>query len=57
METPTEKEKTKFIIDTYEVGKEQKNVLIQKTGRITASSSLTLTAQGAGEISKISVRE
>lgn len=57
VETPTEKEKTKFIIDTYEVGKEQKNVLIQKTGRITASSSLTLTAQGAGEISKISVRE
>ncbi len=57
VETPTEKEKTKFIIDTYEVGKEQKNVLIQKTGRITASSSLTLTAQWAGEVSKISVRE
>jgi multidrug resistance efflux pump len=49
--------KTPFYIDTFRVGEKQANISIQKTGRITASSSLTLTAQWAGEISKISAKE
>ncbi|MBC7498816.1 HlyD family efflux transporter periplasmic adaptor subunit [Candidatus Gracilibacteria bacterium] len=50
-------DKTPFIIDTYTVGQTQTGITIEKTGRITASSSLTLSAQGAGEISKITVKE
>ncbi len=38
-------DKTPFIIDTYTVGQTQTGVTIEKTGRITASSSLTLSAQ------------
>ena len=37
--------KTPYIIETYTIGKTQTGVTIEKTGRITASSSLTLTAQ------------
>lgn len=37
--------KTPLVIDTYTVGKTQTGVSIEKTGRITASSSLTLSAQ------------
>lgn len=55
--TPTEVQKTPFVVDTYTVWQEQSVVSIQKSGRITASSTLTLTAQWAGEISKLSVRE
>ncbi|MBX9809025.1 biotin/lipoyl-binding protein [Candidatus Gracilibacteria bacterium] len=53
----TEIKKTPFIIDTFRVGQKQADISVEKTGRITASSSLTLSAQGAGEISKISVKE
>jgi multidrug efflux pump subunit AcrA (membrane-fusion protein) len=49
--------KTPFAIETYTIGQAQAGIEIQKTGRITASSSLTLTAQWAGEISKINVQE
>ncbi len=49
--------KTPFVIETYTIGQTQTGVTIEKTGRITASSSLTLTAQWAWEISKINVRE
>ncbi len=49
--------KTPFIVTTYTIGQTQTGVEIQKTGRITASSSLTLTSQWAGEISKINVKE
>lgn len=49
--------KTPFLIDTYTIGQKQTSVSIEKTGRITASSSLTLSAQWAGEISKITVKE
>jgi hypothetical protein len=38
-------EKTPFIVETYTIGQNQTGIEIQKTGRITASSSLTLTAQ------------
>lgn len=37
--------KTPFLIDTYTIGQKQASVSIEKTGRITASSSLTLSAQ------------
>ncbi len=54
---PTETIKTPFKIETYTIWQNQVPVSIQKTGRITASSSLTLTAQWAWEINKISVKE
>jgi multidrug resistance efflux pump len=54
---PVKSEKTPFIIDTYTIWQKQVAVSIEKTGRITASSSLTLSAQWAGEISKISIKE
>ena len=37
--------KTPFVIETYTIGQSQTGITIEKTGRITASSSLTLTAQ------------
>lgn len=49
--------KTPLIVETYTIWKTQSGVAIEKTGRITASSSLTLTAQWAGDISRINVRE
>jgi multidrug resistance efflux pump len=52
-----ESPKTPLTISTYTVGKTQSGVTIEKAGRITASSSLTLTAQWAWEISKIYVKE
>ncbi len=52
-----EVKKTPFFVETYTVGQVQDPIAIEKTARITASSSLTLTAQWAGEINKISVRE
>ncbi len=55
--TPSSSKKTPFNIDTYTIGQAQAPISIEKSGRITASSTLTLTAQWAGEISKISVKE
>ena len=37
--------KTPFIIETYTIGQAQTPISIEKSGRITASSTLTLTAQ------------
>jgi len=37
--------KTPFNIDTYTIGQAQAPISIEKSGRITASSTLTLTAQ------------
>ena len=54
---PISPPKTPFIVETYTIWQSQTGVTIEKTGRITASSSLTLTAQWAWEISKINVRE
>lgn len=54
---PPESQKTPFIVETYTIWKTQTPISIEKTGRITASSSLTLSAQWAGEINKISVKE
>ena len=54
---PPESQKTPFIVETYTIWKTQAPISIEKTGRITASSSLTLSAQWAGEINKISVKE
>jgi multidrug resistance efflux pump len=44
-------------IDTIIVGKTSFSTDTKRTGRISASSALTLTAQNAGEISKLSVKE
>jgi multidrug efflux pump subunit AcrA (membrane-fusion protein) len=50
-------EKQVMNIDTIIVGKTSFSTDTKRTGRISASSALTLTAQGAGEISKLSVKE
>ena len=49
--------KTPFSISILKVGDTLETVKVVKTGRITASSSLTLTSQWAGEIAKILVKE
>lgn len=49
--------KTPYIVDIFVVGKNTANVTVEKTGRITASSSLTLSAQGVGEVNKVYVKE
>ncbi len=54
---PIKVEKTPFFVDTFTIGNSQKPISIEKTGRITASSSLTLSAQWAGDIAKINVKE
>lgn len=43
--TPSSSKKTPFNIDTYTIGQAQAPISIEKSGRITASSTLTLTAQ------------
>ncbi|MDD2693891.1 MAG: biotin/lipoyl-binding protein [Candidatus Gracilibacteria bacterium] len=49
--------KTPFLISTLKVSDTLGTVEVEKTSRITASSSLTLTSQGAGEIGKLLVKE
>jgi multidrug resistance efflux pump len=49
--------KTPFNVDTMLVGTTQAQLSVEKTWRITASSTLTLAAQGVWEISNIAVRE
>lgn len=53
--TPTEK--TPFVVSVFRAGSSQAMTSVEKTGRITASSTLTLAAQGAGEVAKIAVKE
>jgi multidrug resistance efflux pump len=55
--TTVSAEKTPFIVETFVVWGTVSPVTVEKSGRITASSSLTLTTQWAGEISRITVRE
>ena len=55
--TPEVVVKTPLIVETYTIWQNQTGVVIEKTGRITASSSLTLMSQWAGEISKINIKE
>lgn len=50
-------EKTPFIVKTINLSDNSGTVQVEKSWRITASSSLTLTSQGAGEIGKIFVKE
>ncbi len=49
--------KTSYSISTLKVSDTLETVKVIKTGRITASSSLTLTSQWAWEIAKILVKE
>lgn len=49
--------KTPYFIEVFTVWQKTNPVTIEKTGRITASSSLTLTAQGAGEVGALYVKE
>jgi hypothetical protein len=44
-------------INTITVGKNNLLADTKRTGRITASSALTLTAQGAGEVVKLPIKE
>jgi membrane fusion protein, macrolide-specific efflux system len=50
-------QKTPFVVKTMKINTWSGIVFVEKTGRITASSSLTLTSQWAGEIWKILVKE
>jgi multidrug efflux pump subunit AcrA (membrane-fusion protein) len=49
--------KTPFIVEVIKIGTSSWKSEIEKSARIIASSSLTLSTQSAGEISKILVRE
>lgn len=50
-------EKTPFLIDVYSMDSESIQTKVEKTGRITARSSLTLNAKWVGEVAKIEVKE
>lgn len=50
-------EKMPFIVKTQKLSDFSGSTMIEKSGRITASSSLTLTSKWIGEISKILVKE
>ena len=49
--------KTPFIVKTIDLSDNSGTIKVEKSWRITASSSLTLTSQWAGEIGKILVKE
>lgn len=49
--------KTPFIVKTINLSDNSGTIQVEKSWRITASSSLTLTSQWAGEIGKIFVKE
>lgn len=55
--TTVSAEKTPFVVEVFTVGGAQAAVSVEKAWRITASSTLTLSAQWAGEIAKIVVRD
>jgi multidrug resistance efflux pump len=57
MSTSTGAKKTEFIIKTQKLSDLSNTVKVEKAGRITASSNLTLTSQWAGEIGKILIKE
>ena len=50
-------EKSPFYLDIYTPGSDTLKTEIEKTGRITARSSLTLGAKGVGEIAQLAVKE
>jgi multidrug resistance efflux pump len=50
-------EKTPFIIKIEKLSDFSPSTTVEKSGRISASSSLTLTSKGAGEIGKLLVKE
>lgn len=50
-------EKTPFFIKTEKLSDFSGSSIVEKTGRIVASSSLTLTSKSAGEIGKILIKE
>lgn len=52
-----EPEKTPFMIDIFTVWEGQLFSTVEKSGRITAKSSLTLSSRGVGEIWSIAVKE
>lgn len=49
--------KTPFYIDTYTVWKKIETASVEKSARLTAGSSLVLSADSAGEITTIGVKE
>jgi PBP1b-binding outer membrane lipoprotein LpoB len=50
-------EKKPFYVDIKTLSKTQQAFSIEKTARITAGSSLVLTAESVGEVVNISVKE
>ena len=56
---PVEKEKEKipFSVTTTSFGNFPETYEIEKTGRLTGSSIVTLTSQGVGRVDRVLVRE
>jgi multidrug efflux pump subunit AcrA (membrane-fusion protein) len=50
-------EKTPFYVSVYNTDTDVLKTEVQKSGRITAKSSLTLTSKGVGEVANIEVKE
>ncbi len=57
VQTPQAPEKTPFYVETYTVGKKVETYTVEKTARLTAGSSLTLSTDSAGEITTIAAKE
>ncbi|MBP6981515.1 HlyD family efflux transporter periplasmic adaptor subunit [Candidatus Gracilibacteria bacterium] len=53
----TPEPKTPFYIETYTVGKKIETASVEKSARLIAGASLILTADSAGEITSINVKE
>ena len=56
-EAPKKVEKIPFFIETLSLGKKKESYTVEKSARITAGSSLTLSAEWVGEVSGIYVKE
>ena len=56
-EAPKKVEKIPFFIETLSLGKKRESYVVEKSARITAGSSLTLSAESAGEVVSLSAKE
>lgn len=56
-DTVTKVEKKPFLIETQIIGKKMESYMVEKSARLTAGSSLVLSAESVGEVSNIAVKE
>lgn len=57
IDTPENSQKTPYHISTFVIGESKNKARIEKTGRIVASSTLTISAQAWWEIKKLYTKE